>query len=323
MKHVLLTACLLSLMSTTFAQDEAAIDAAVEGPWKKGGIAGLNFSQTYLSNWQGGGNNAINGTAILSLYANYAQDKWTWDNTFDAAYGQTLIGRLDDGAQFQKTDDRIEINSKVGHTTPVLNVYWAALATFRTQWDAGYDYGSTTRPLISDPFSPGYFLLGTGVDYKPSEGFSAYLSPLTAKVTIVDNQRLANAGAYGVAAAEYDPTTGALITEGENIRYEIGGYLKLAYQKDLMKNVKLTTKADFFANYLQNAGNIDVNWETLIAMKINKFLTASLSTHLIYDDDINIAVDRTDNGKTDDPGDGFGPRIQFKEVFSLGLSYQF
>jgi len=87
----------------------------------------------------------------------------------------------------------------------------------------------------------------------------------------------------------------------------------------LMENVKLTTKADFFANYLQNAGNIDVNWETLIAMKINKFLTASLSTHLIYDDDINIAVDRNDDGIND----GNGPRIQFKEVLSLGLSYQF
>jgi len=54
-------------------------------------------------------------------------------------------------------------------------------------------------------------------------------------------------------------------------------------------------------------------------MKINKFLTASLSTHLIYDDDINIAVDRNDDGIND----GNGPRIQFKEVLSLGLSYQF
>ena len=201
----------------------------------------------------------------------------------------------------------------------MLNVYWAGLATFRTQWDAGYDYGTPTRPLISDPFAPGYFLLGTGIDYKPSEGFSVYLSPLTAKVTIVDNQRLANAGAFGVAAAEYDPVTVAMTAEGENVRYEIGGYLKVAYQKDLMENVKLTTKADFFANYLQNAGNIDVNSETLIAMKINKFLTASLSTHLIYDDDINIAVDRNDDGIND----GNGPRIQFKEVLSLGLSYQF
>ena len=145
-----------------------------------------------------GGNNAVNGTALLSLYANYAKDKWTWDNTFDAAYGQTLIGKLDDGAKFQKTDDRLEINSKLGRKTPLLNTFWAAMATFRTQWDVGRDYGVNPSPIISDPFAPAYILIGTGIDYKPSPAFSAYLSPVTAKITIVDNQRLANAGAFGV-----------------------------------------------------------------------------------------------------------------------------
>lgn len=32
MKHVLLTACMVSLMATAFAQDEAATEAADEGP---------------------------------------------------------------------------------------------------------------------------------------------------------------------------------------------------------------------------------------------------------------------------------------------------
>jgi hypothetical protein len=62
-----------------------------------------------------------------------------------------------------------------------------------------------------------------------------------------------------------------------------------------------------------------VNWETLIGMKVNKFLSASLSTNLIYDDDIRLAVDRNDDGKDD----GTGPRIQFKEVFALGIQFQF
>lgn len=271
-----------------------------------GGVAGLNFAQTYLSNWQGGGNNAINGTAIVSLYANYKKDDWTWDNNFDAAYGQSLIGRSSDGAKMQKTDDRVELNSKLGHTTPLLNTYWAAMTTFRTQWDVGRDYRVTPSPTISDPFAPAYILIGTGIDYKPSEGFSAYLSPVTTKITIVDNQLLSNAGAFGV-----EP--------GEHIRYEVGGFLKVQYKKYLMENVNLTTKANFFANYLENFGNIDVNWETLIAMKINKFLSASLSTHLIYDDDIKVALDRDDDGIND----GTGARVQFKEVFTLGIQYQF
>ena len=316
MKYMLLIVGLaLSSFSMT-AQDAAAADTT-EGPWKKGGVAGLNFSQTYLSNWQGGGQSAINGTVLLNLYANYARNNWTWENSFDAAYGQTLIGKLSDpGNTFQKTDDRVEINTKVGRKTNLMNTFWASMATFRTQWDAGYDYTSPKFSLISDPFAPAYILIGTGIDYKPSEAFSAYLSPATAKITIVDNQRLANAGAYGVQGAEYD-AAGNIVTEGEMIRYELGGFLKVQYTKKVMENVTLSTRADFFANYLEEFGNIDVNWETLIAMKINKYLSASLTTHLIYDDDIKITV-------YDDLGNvsGTGPRVQFKEVFSLGIQYQ-
>ena len=51
-------------------------------------------------------------------------------------------------------------------------------------------------------------------------------------------------------------------------------------------------------------------------MKINKWLSASLSTHLIYDDDIKVALDRDDDGVNE----GSGARVQFKEVFSVRTS---
>ena len=54
-------------------------------------------------------------------------------------------------------------------------------------------------------------------------------------------------------------------------------------------------------------------------MKINDFLSASITTNLIYDDDVKVELDRND----DDVVDGKGPRTQFKEVFSLGIQYQF
>lgn len=309
-KYFMISAAFL-MMGAVFAQDSAK----VESPWKKGGLAGLNFSQTYLSNWQGGGQNAINGTVLVNLFANYKKDKWTWDNTFDGAYGLTRLG--EEGV-LQKTDDRIEINSKVGRSTPVVNTYWAAMVNFRTQWDAGYDYSQDPSPLISNPFAPAYIVAGLGIDYKPSKDFTVYISPVTSKTTIVNNQRLANAGSFGVTPAVYD-ASGAVVTEGEMIRYEVGGFLKMQYARELMTNVKLSTKLDLFSNYLNNPQNIDVNWETLIGMKINKFLSASLSTNLIYDDDIRLAVDRNDDGKDD----GFGPRVQFKEVFALGIQFQF
>ena len=89
--------------------------------------------------------------------------------------------------------------------------------------------------------------------------------------------------------------------------------MKVALKKDIMENVSLQTKADFFSNYANNPQNVDVNWEMLIAMKVNKYITANLSTHLIYDDDVNIA---SEDGS-------IGPRTQFKEVFGVGFAYKF
>jgi hypothetical protein len=205
-----------------FAQTEVATpEETPASPWKKGGLIGLNFSQTYLNNWQGGGQSALNGTLLFNAFANYKKGKFTWDNIIDAAYG---ISRIGDKGLVQKTDDRIEINSKLGRTTPVVNTFWTAMFTFRTQWDAGYDYSQSPSPLISDPFAPAYIIAGLGIDYKPSDKFSMYISPITNKTTFVDNQRLADAGAFGVTAATYY-AMGMKLTDGETIRYEVGGFV--------------------------------------------------------------------------------------------------
>jgi hypothetical protein len=64
---------------------------------------------------------------------------------------------------------------------------------------------------------------------------------------------------------------------------------------------------------------MDVNWECLLTMKVNKFISATLGTQLIYDDDIAIAIDNNDDGITDESG----PRVQFKEILAVGFSYKF
>ena len=73
------------------------------------------------------------------------------------------------------------------------------------------------------------------------------------------------------------------------------------------------TKLEAFSDYLKNPERIDIDWQTGIAMKVNKWLSTNITTHLIYDDDVMI----TDNkGKK-------GPRTQFKEVLSVGVSFLF
>ena len=126
------------------------------------------------------------------------------------------------------------------------------------------------------------------------------------------------ATAFGVEEATFDDA-GNLLTEGKQVRNEFGGYFKARIKRDIVKNVNFETKVDLFSNYLHNPQNIDVNWQVLIAMKVNKYITTTLSTHLIYDDDIDISVDDNNDGVTD----AIGPRIQFKEAFGLGFNFHF
>jgi hypothetical protein len=161
------------------------------------------------------------------------------------------------------------------------------------------------------------------MDYKTADNsFSLFLSPLTSKTIFVNDQKLADDGAYGVAKAKYDSVGGVymLVEKGKTVTSLFGGYLKMTFKKDIFKNVNLATKLELFSNYLKNPQNIVVNWETLIGLKVNKYISASVSTNLIYDNDIPVPVKREVNGVK---VDGTGPRVQFKEVLAIGISYKF
>ena len=54
------------------------------------------------------------------------------------------------------------------------------------------------------------------------------------------------------------------------------------------------------------------------SFKVNKFISATLSTHLIYDEDITIKKEN-DDGELDE----FNSKIQFKEVLAVGFSMKF
>jgi hypothetical protein len=277
--------------------------------WKKGGIVALNLAQTSLSNWAAGGQNSVAANGIFSAFANYKQGKSAWDNSLDIGYGFLKQGK---DANYMKTDDKFDFLSKYGREA-FGNFYYSALLNFRTQMRPGYKYPDTNNK-ISDIFSPAYLLLAFGMDYKPNPYFSAFIAPLTAKFTFVADQVLSDAGAFGV-------------TPGKKSRGEIGGYLRAIYTRndfkdEFLKNVAFTTKIDLFSNYGHNPQNIDVTWENLIALKVNKFISVNFNTVLLYDDDIKVPVDRNGNGifeSTEAPG----PRTQFKEILGVGFSYKF
>jgi hypothetical protein len=264
--------------------------------WNAGGLFSLSFSQVSLTNWAAGGQNSVSGNSLVSLSADYRKGSLLWNNTLDLGYGLMKQGR----EEMIKTDDKIELLSKAG-IRATDHWYYAGLLNFRTQMAPGYDYPDTEN-AISSFLAPAYLLGAIGMDYQPGDHFTLFLAPVTGKITIVNDQRLADLGAFGV-----DP--------GSKSRSEFGGYIRAAYKTDITENISFQTKADFFSNYLDNPQNIDVNWETLLMAKVGRFITLSVATHLFYDADILFDVN--------EDGTGGESKVQFKQLVGVGLSYIF
>ena len=270
--------------------------------WHNSGVVSLNMAQSSFTNWAAGGQNSVALNGLLGLGANYKKDKSAWDNALTIGYGKMVQQGSDLG--WVKTDDRIDFQSKYGRQGSG-KWFYSALMSFKTQMTPGYNYPNTDDK-ISDLLAPAYLLFSLGMDYKPTPEFSLFLSPLTSKNTFVNDDFLSDAGAFGV-----EP--------GKKFRAELGAYLNAAYKKDeILKNVNFLTKLDLFSNYLNNPQNIDVSWEMLIVLKVNDFISATVNTHLLYDDDILIKVDDGSGGESI-----MGKRTQFKEVIGVGLTYKF
>lgn len=287
----------------------------IEG-WRRGGVVGLSLAQASLKNWAAGGQNSVAVNGLLSVYANYRKGNTIWDNSLDLGYGLLKQGKNSD---FIKTDDKVDLLSKFGKQA-FKNFYYAALINFKTQMTVGKNYAKDTAK-ISNFLAPAYLVGALGMDYKPTPYFSAFLAPLTGKITLVNDQDLADAGAFGVTPAKYDGSRN-LIERGKKSKSEFGGYIRMIYSRndfksELLKNISFTSKVDLFSNYLDDPQNIDVSWETQLALQVNKYITVNINTHLLYDDDIIIVIDKGT------PDEKSGRRVQFKEILGVGFTYKF
>jgi Protein of unknown function (DUF3078) len=286
---------ILLIASKTFAQSDTS-------SWKKGGLGSIGLSQSSFTNWAAGGISNTNITSLLSLFANQKLENSTWENNLDLGFGTQKI----ENADFRKSEDRIELNSKYGRKiNDKLN--YSALFNFRSQFAQGFNYTDTSVIYVSNIMAPSFTTISAGLDYRPAEGLSIYFSPVTGKITTVLDTQLSNQGAYGVDT-------------GKKVRFEFGALASIKYQKVFKNNIQLKSKLDLFGNF-ENFQAIDINWENIFAYQITKLLTVSLTSTLLYDQDILIAKEVEQS-----PGVFVvenKPRTQFKQVFALGLTYKF
>ena len=284
--------------------DEAAVDtASKEEPkyWTNGVLTQIGFSQVSLTNWAEGGSANVSLNGLIDANANYAKDKMIFENRLKISYG--FVQSFDKGTplnqQFSKSDDRIQLDSKWGWML-LDKLYFSALLNFRTQLSPTYEYvtddaGTVTRNTQSNFMAPGYLSLGVGVNYRPFNFLSFNISPATGNLVVVTDELLRET--YG-----NEPD--------QAVRAEFGAQFKMDINYTY-KIFKISSALTLFSNYLSHPENIQVYWDVDASLALTKVLTLTARTNLIYDKNIIIA-------------DEFGvtaPRVQFKEIVSLGLTW--
>ncbi|MCX6282158.1 MAG: DUF3078 domain-containing protein [Bacteroidetes bacterium] len=282
------------------AKNEAPPDTA-KHHWLISGFGSLTVNQAAFSNWAAGGTNSLGVSSMLSLRIRYSKNKHAWSNFLDLGYGFQYLGPIEH-AKYNKTDDKIEYTTAYSYQIhPNKKWFLTVLANFRSQFSPGYNYPNDSVP-ISAFMAPGYVVVGPGITYRPANFFTLYVSPASGRFTFVLNDTLSKQGAFGVE-------------KGKKMRAEMGPFVRTELNKDLAKNINITTSLELFTDYFHSFGCIDVNWNVLFTLKVNKWLATIINCQVIYDDDTMI--------QTNPPEPATGPRTQLKETIGVGLSYKF
>jgi hypothetical protein len=281
--------------------------------WKKKNMVGFDLNQISFVNWNAGGNTSISGLAKGNFIRKYERGHTKWLNELIVKYGVNK----QDGVELRKTDDEFQFNSTMGHRTDsTSNWFYSAKFNFKTQFSNGYSYPNTDL-AISKPFAPAYTFLGAGAEYANKEDhYIVYLSPITLKNTMVLDSRLANQGAFGVRKAKYDEE-GNMISKGEQFRIEAGILVTAQHKEEVWKNISIENRLSLYSDYINNFGNIDVEWQMSMNLIVNEYVRANIGIHLIYDDDIQAKKDIAGVQQE------IGPRIQLKQMIGVGLVYNF
>jgi len=310
MKKLALAVTFLVITVTSIAQDKTVQELRSESgksikkedtdtipkTWKLGGMFNGTVGQTSLSNWAAGGDQfSFNGNGLLSLFAFYKKGIHSWDNSIDMELGylnSTSLGT-------RKTNDRIDVISKYGCQL-FDHMFLTGLFNFRSQFTDGFAYpNDTTKTKTSAFMAPAYVIVALGMDWKPSPTFSLFLSPITSRWVVVNDDELSAKGAYGVDS-------------GKTVRNEIGAYMTATVNREIIKNLTYKAKLDLFSNYKHNPQNIDVFMTNLISMNVYKGFSFNLGADFIYDDD------QKSFGK-----DKNAARLQVRQFIGIGYQRKF
>ncbi|TAJ11967.1 DUF3078 domain-containing protein [Marinilabiliaceae bacterium JC017] len=235
--------------------------------WTWEGTENVQFSQVHLENWAKGGESSLSLMSDLRVKAKYKKGKNEWES-----YAIHKIGILTQGEDPGRVnDDMLEINSKYG-----LNAskkwYYSALTNFKTQLFYGY---KKDDKLLETPISgfmaPAYLTFAVGMDYKGSDNFTLMLSPLTSRLTMV------------LDTVKFDQTA-YNIPEDKKAHFLNGGSVVNNFKWKIGDEFELNSKLDAFYEYFSEEKQIQFDWEVILDMRINVWLSTRLLANLRYYD---------------------------------------
>ncbi|MCB0507749.1 MAG: DUF3078 domain-containing protein [Chitinophagales bacterium] len=326
-KSIFILSLFLSLSSTIVAQSGTAITseavstdekkklADTTDGWKFGGIGGVTFNQAGFKNWAAGGTNSFSLLFNMRFNADMKKKNHLLQMWAAAEYG--LQFTKGDKYKFRKNADRWEIFAKYGYKV-YKPLYVAMYADLRSQFSNSYNYTDSTKNIISRAAAPLIFEGAIGLDYVPAPYFSLFFSPIAAKVTYVGANDIAILNSFGNVFPS-------------KVKKEFGAVLIATYKQEFWKqNISILSVLKAYKNYLRSNAdpfdatlpreskshyrkNIDVDWQTTLGLKVNKFLSASVFMHLIWDNDVTFPTNNP-NFKTS--------KVQFRDIIGVGLTYQ-
>ena len=325
---------------TAAAQAAAALSASEDVPekvekpkyWTNTVTAGINLGQTYYSQWAAGGYNNFSLSGAVDAKANYSKGKLLGNSRLQLDYGQLYSA---DKPIFQKTKDRIYLESKWGYETPVKHLSYSASFDFKTQFGNNYNYGTpksngetepskqdwlNARTLKSGFFAPAYVNLGLGVLWTPAPWISVNFAPLTGGAVFVTIPQLRYTYGMDLVSGETDAAARKeAYIEGRDdafrsARLELGAQLKIDASWVINEVFNYNTQVALFYNYLKPKYEPRVTWDNKITWKMTKYFGITFATNLIYDPFVMVK-DSDHDGVPDAKG------VQFKEFFEVGFTY--
>lgn len=260
--------------------------------WSFKGNISLNLGQNLLgSNWMSsyGGNSTINLGGVSHVEANYRKGRNSWDNSFDGLMGFFKNINVDSGVndRINKSNDMLQLSSKYLYDLQKGNLKVGVGMNFLSQFTKTFSLDKDV--LLSDFLAPGVLDLSPGLQWTPVSSFNVFLSPASGRMTFV-----ANSDISGLA----DETKRFGNGLNEAVRMELGTRVVLSFEKELVKNLSVRSKAQLFNNWSRpdaqltaiesTRANVDVNWQNDFFYKLTKNIAINFGFQVMRDDDVRV-----------------------------------